>query len=76
MTNHVYSCSYCGETITQDSVPKQSGCSCKSSHNWIRLGEEGINNYQCRDCKLEVKTKYSPQQTGCTKASSHYWKKL
>ncbi|SHH18860.1 hypothetical protein SAMN05444372_1216 [Flavobacterium micromati] len=76
MSENIYSCSYCGTTITTNSSPNQSGCNVKSSHNWVRLGEVGNNNYQCRDCKIVVKTKSSPQQVGCTKANSHYWKKL
>ena len=76
MADYVYSCSYCGTTITKSSTPNQSGCSEKSSHYWKKLGEVGDTNYQCRDCSLIVQTKSTPQQSGCTKASSHYWKKL
>lgn len=76
MPESVYSCSYCGTTITKNTTPNQTGCSVGSSHYWIRLGEVGVNNYQCRDCSLVVQTKSTPHQSGCTKASSHYWRKL
>ena len=76
MAESVYSCSYCGTTITKSSTPNQGGCSAKSSHYWVSLGEVGDTNFQCRDCKLVVKTKSTPQQAGCTKASSHYSNRL
>jgi len=76
MADSVFSCSYCGTTITKNTSPNQSGCSAKSSHYWVRLGEVGDTNFQCKNCKIVVKTKSTPQQTGCTKASSHYWTRL
>jgi hypothetical protein len=76
MAEYVFSCSYCGTTITKSTTPNQSSCPKGTSHYWIRLGEVGAYTYQCRDCSLVVNTKSTPSQSGCTNAHSHYWKKL
>ena len=76
MADSIYSCSYCGITVTKNTTPNQGGCNVKHSHYWVRLGEEGNVNFQCKSCNLVVKTKLTPQQGGCTKAHSHSWIRL
>jgi hypothetical protein len=64
MAESVYSCSYCGTTMT-DGTPNQGGCSAKSSYVIIgKIGRKlSNNNYQCKDCKIVVKTNQLKVQT-------------
>lgn len=73
MTERIFHCAYCGNTVTSNSSPNQGGCNVKSSHWWVTIGEVGSRKLTCKNCNLTVSVKASAQQVGCTKANSHYW---
>jgi hypothetical protein len=57
-------------------TPKIRGCKKSSFHNWVLLGEKGLNKFTCDACGVKVNTIEMPQQAGCVDGKKHDWKKI
>lgn len=73
---NVYCCSACSEVQVKTTTPKIRGCSKASFHNWVIVGEKGLDRYVCEGCGAKVKTFDIPLSNGCLGGKSHIWRKL
>lgn len=75
-TLSVYSCTACQEVQVRTSTPKIKGCRKTTFHNWITVGEKGINKYVCHGCGMKVNTIDMPVESGCKDGNKHGWNKV
>jgi hypothetical protein len=73
---NVYCCSACSEVQVKTTTPKIRGCKVSSFHNWILLGEKGLNKYKCEGCGVKVNTIDMPLDSMCKDGKKHVWKKI
>ena len=73
---NVYCCTACFEVQVKTSTPKIRGCKVSAFHNWMTMGEKGMNKYKCEVCGVKVNTIEEPLQTGCKNGNKHEWKKV
>jgi len=72
----VYCCTACFEVQVKTTTPKIRGCKKSSFHNWMVMGEKGLNKYVCEGCGVKVNTVEIPAQAGCRDGKKHEWKKV
>jgi hypothetical protein len=72
----VYCCTACFEVQVKTSTPKIKGCKKTSFHNWLVLGEKGLNKYVCQACGVKVNTVDPPVESGCVEGKKHQWNKV
>ena len=72
----VYCCTACFEVQVKTTTPKIRGCKKSSLHNWMVMGEKGLNKYVCEGCGVKVNTVEIPAQAGCRDGKKHEWKKV
>ena len=73
---NVYCCTACFEVQVKTSTPKIRGCKKTTFHNWMLMGEKGMNKYVCEGCRVKVNTIDMPPQSACKDGKKHEWKKV
>lgn len=56
-----------------DRTPSTLGCRASSFHQWVDLGDVGMENYVCKKCGLHLESHRTPSTLGCTASSFHQW---
>jgi hypothetical protein len=72
---NVYCCSACSEVEVKTSTPRIKGCKKSFLHNWVFLGEKGIEKYVCKNCGVKVNMIGVPATIGCAAGKSHEWER-
>jgi len=72
----VYCCSACNEVEVRTNTPKIKGCKKSFLHNWVYMGEKGIEKYVCKSCGVKVNTMGTPTLSPCSVSKNHVWERL